>query len=210
MDATINVALMKPTQDHIEEMIELAQDFGFKISFGLMRLTGRAKKEDMLSPKEMVMASYRVQKMRERLGLRRGSVRINYDIFCDVDKPNPDKYIPSFLDNSSCHIAVASIVLDAFGRMVPCGYLVNHKKWIGEDVRGKDILELWHNSKILKEARQIRRPDCKDCEYHIVKCNGGCPVMSYFVNGNIDGRDPYCVRNVNIQNALKDLREEME
>lgn len=210
VDVTINVVLMKPTKDYIEEMVELAHDLGFKISFGLMRLTGRARKEDMLSPEEMVRASYRVQKMRERLGLRKGSVRINYDIFRNVDELDTDKCKPLLFDKSSCHIGVTGIILDAFGRIVPCGYFVNEDKWIGEDVRGKDLLELWYNSDILKEARRTKRLYCKGCEYYMVMCNGGCPAMSYFVNKNINGKDPYCVRNVNILEALRGLKEEIE
>ena len=60
---------------------------------------------------------------------------------------------------------------------------------------GKDLLDLWHHSPVLERARQVRRHSCAGCRYHIVQCNGGCPVMAY-LNGDVDGRDPYCVRDV--------------
>ncbi len=197
VDATINVVLMKSNKDYIEEMIELAQGYNFNISFGLLRLSGRARREEMLSPEEVVQAAYKAQRTRERLGLDKRKVRINYDIFCE-SKPL-EKFAPFPFDNSKCPIGVHGIGIDAYGRIVPCNYLVtvDNGRWLGEDVRGKDMLDLWYNSEVLNEARQATRECCGGCEYHIAKCNGGCPAVAYVSEGNIDGRDPYCIRDVN-------------
>ena len=187
---------MKSNRDYVEEMIEFAQGYGFKISFGLMRLSGRARRDEMLSPREVVQSAHNVQQTRERLGLGKGTVRINFDVFCKAG--TPDTFAPFPFDNSKCPIGTHGIAIDAYGRIFPCGYLIDVDDgiWAGEDVRGKDLLDLWHNSRVVGEAREITRECCRDCDYHIVKCNGGCPVMAYVCEGDIDGRDPNCVRGV--------------
>ncbi len=202
---TINIVLMKSNMDHIEEMINLAQSYDSLISFGLLRLTGKAQMEEMLSPEEIVASAFKAQQVRDKLKLPRGKVRINYDILCeDVSDKG---FAPYPFDNSKCPLGSTGITIDAYGRIVPCGYLVNidNDRWVGEDVRGRDLLDLWYNSKVLNEVRQIKRPGCKDCEYLVVKCNGGCPMMAYVFEGNMDGRDPYCVRDVNLIEIQKEL-----
>ncbi|MFH1586018.1 MAG: radical SAM protein [archaeon] len=202
---TINVVLMKSNMGNIEEMIELAQNYDSKISFGLLRLTGRAQKEEMLSPEEVVLSTYKIHEARRRLGLSQSNVRINYNILCEDS--GKKEFTPYPFDNSKCPIGSNGITLDAYARIVPCGYLVNvdNDRWIGEDVRGKDLLDLWYNSQVLNEVRRITRPGCNDCDYHIVKCNGGCPVMAYVFEGNIDGKDPYCVRDIKIPKIIKSI-----
>lgn len=201
----INVVLMKSTMNGIEEMIELAHRYSSKISFGLLRLSGRADRKNMLSPGEIVQAAYRVEKMRRKLGIKKENVRINYDIFCsEGEGGKQERYTPFPFDNSKCPLGVSGFALDAYSRIVPCGYFVNidNGKWLGEDIRGKDLLGIWHNSKILEKSRQVIRKDCIGCEYYVAKCNGGCPVMAYVFEGNIDGGDPYCVKNVDVLELL--------
>jgi radical SAM protein with 4Fe4S-binding SPASM domain len=198
VDVTINVVLMRSNQDHIEPMVELAAKLGFRVSFGLLRLAGRARMGEMLSPEEVVAASCRIHQARARLGLHPGRVRANYDIFGPPRDSSRDGPFP--FDNSKCPIGTTGCTIDARGRIVPCGYMVNMDDWVGQDVRGKDLLDLWHHSPVLARARQVRRHSCAGCRYHIVQCNGGCPVMAY-LDGDVDGRDPYCVRDV----ALGDI-----
>ena len=204
---TINVVLMRSTMPHIEHMIRLAQSYGFKISFGLMRLSGRAQTDEMLSPEEVVLAAYKVQQMREQLGLRKGVIRVNYDIFCEGMQDGKGKeisgYAPYPFDNSKCPLGSSGLNLDAYARIAPCGYFVNAEELAGEDIRGKDLLNVWHNSLLLKMMRSLTREGCTDCGYHKIKCDGGCPAMAYFVDGNINGKDPYCIRDVNVSGLVK-------
>lgn len=198
----INVVLMKSNVGSIEEMVQLAQDCRSKISFGLLRVVGRARRDEMLSPQRVAEASYKIQSLRARLGLPKGMVRTNYDIFCDPGAS--DRLAPFPFDNAACGLGAGGFTLDAFGRITACGYLVSldDQRFIGNDIRGLDLLDVWHTSEVLLEARKVRRHSCKGCEYHIVKCNGGCPVMAYVFEGKMDGRDPYCVRQQDIQKII--------
>ncbi|MBM2834471.1 MAG: Radical domain protein [Candidatus Brocadiaceae bacterium] len=199
---TINVVLMRSTMPHMEYMIGLARRYGFKLSFGLMRLSGRAKTREMLSPEEVVQAARKVQQMRELLGLKKGAIRINYDIFCDGAPDGKESersgYAPYPFDNSRCLLGCTGLNLDAYARIAPCGYFVNAEEMNSEDMRGKNLLEVWHNSPLLKMLRGLTRKGCSGCGYYKVTCNGGCPAMAYFVDGDINGKDPYCVKDVTV------------
>ncbi|MBI4232019.1 radical SAM protein [Candidatus Peregrinibacteria bacterium] len=204
---TINVVLMRSTISHMEHMIRLAQSYGSRISFGLMRLSGRAEADEMLSPEEVVRASYTAERMRQTLGLPHGAIRVNYDIFCEGFQDGKGRkisgYAPFPFDNSKCPLGTSGLNLDAYARIASCGYFVNAQEFTGEDIRGKDLLEVWHHSPLLKMIRTLTRDGCTDCGYYKVKCNGGCPAMAYFVEGNVHGRDPYCVRDVDISTFLR-------
>jgi radical SAM protein with 4Fe4S-binding SPASM domain len=203
---TINVVLMKSTKHYMEHMIRLALRYGFKISFGLMRLSGRAKKEEMLSPEEVVQAAYVVQRMREELGLPQGTIRVNYDVFCEGMQDGKgtaiSDYAPFPFDNSRCPLGTSGLNVDAYARIVPCGYLIDDEKMTGEYLRGQDLLHVWHYSPLLKKIRCLTREGCRDCDYYIAKCNGGCPAMAYFLEGDMNGKDPYCVRDVDLSSVV--------
>jgi len=197
-DTTINAVLMKSNRHCIRGLVELAARLSFKLSFGLLRPAGRASREEMLSPAEVAAAAFEVQRLREELDLAPARVRMNFDVFCD--QPMVPERRPYPADNSRCPFATQGLGISAEGRIVPCNYLASlgDGQWLGEDVRGADLLELWQMSEVLNRARQARRTRCKGCQYHVLRCNGGCPATAYAITGDIDGRDPYCVRDVDL------------
>lgn len=208
-DVTVNMVMMKSNKDCMEGMADLAHQLGFKMSFGLLRLTGRARREEMLSPEEVVQTAYKANELRKRHGMSKYAMRVNFDIFCDDGMPTKQdsgSYMPPPFDNSKCPLGTSGFTLDAFGRVFACGYMVGIDQWAGENICGKDTLDIWYNSPMLKKLRNTSRPDCTSCEYHIVKCNGGCPVMAYVFDGDINGKDPYCVRHVDVPRALVQLK----
>ncbi len=200
VDLTINVVLMNATKDAVGEMIGTAVGHGARISFGLLRLSGRARRAEMLSPADIVDVARTVQQERERLRLAPGQVRTNFDVFCDAPSHTEPQFFP--LDNSRCPMGVSGMAIDARGHVVACGYLTNLDggRWLGEDVRTSDLLALWHHSDALNDVRRITRASCNGCPHYISRCNGGCPMMAHVFDGDLDGRDPYCVRNVPIEN----------
>lgn len=193
VDLTINVVLMKSTISSLDKVVELAVPLGAKVSFGLLRPTGRADQNQMLTPEEIVKAASRIQTIRKGWGLGQDRVRINFDIF--QDKMVDNKFRPFPFDYSRCPMATIGISVDAYGHIFPCGYMVNIPGWKGAKVQEHDLLSLWHNSELLKKARAATRKDCTGCNYYKTSCNGGCPIMSFITNGSLSGPDPYCVRD---------------
>jgi len=196
VDTTINVTLMTANRRCVRPLIELAGELGTRISFGLLRPAGRADVAQMLAPEDVVRVAMETEQARQSLGLTKRQVRINYDIFCESDLEPWRKPFP--FDNSKCPIGTMSLGVTAAGRVVPCNYLalVDNGRWVGEDVRGRNVLDLWHHSEVLKLARQVRRSACADCRYHRTKCNGGCPATAVVLKGGLDAADPYCVRDI--------------
>ena len=197
-DPTINVVLMKSNLHCVGELIELAGRLDVKISFGLLRPAGRGQISQMLSPEEVVTAAFEVERLRQALSLEKRQVRVNYDIFCPAETPMSTDPFP--FDNTTCPIGVLGLGVSAGGRVMPCNYLgsVHDGYWLGEDIRSKDILDIWHHSRVLNEARKVSRLVCRGCRYYAAKCNGGCPTTAYLTGNGLDGRDPYCVREVEI------------
>jgi len=195
-DPTINVVLMKSNRHCLSAIIGLAAELGFKLSFGLLRVAGRGDVSEMLSPEEVAAAAYEVQQLRQSLGLPRGRVRINYDIFCETASGGAAKPFP--FDNSQCPLGTMGLGVSAEGRIMACNYLgyMHGDRWLGEDVRQADLMGLWTDAKIFAEARALTRSGCQDCDHYITRCNGGCPASACALTGDLDGRDPYCVKDI--------------
>ncbi len=198
-DPTINVVLMKSNRHCLSAMVGLAAELGFKLSFGLLRVAGRSDVSEMLSPEEVAGAAYEVQQLRGALGLAKGRVRINYDIFCAAASGGAAKPFP--FDNSCCPLGTMGLGVSAEGRIMACNYLgyMHGDRWLGEDVRQADLMDLWTDAKIFAEARALTRSDCQDCDHYIARCNGGCPASACALTGDLDARDPYCVTDVPLE-----------
>ena len=192
---------MKSNQDCIDDIIQLGTKYDFKISFGLLRPSGRADRSQMLSPVEVAQAAKKVDQHRRALGLSQKQIRINFDIFCNENQD--DIFRPFPFDNSKCPIGTMGLGISVDGKIMPCNYMasMDNRKWWGESLLNADLMYLWHHSKLLNESRKVRRHSCRDCDYYMIKCNGGCPATAYVDSGNLDGKDPYCVKDVNINKA---------
>jgi radical SAM protein with 4Fe4S-binding SPASM domain len=201
-DATMNVVLMKSTQHCIAPLAALAAELGCTIRFGLLRPAGRASRNWMLSPEEVLEAAREVALQRRTFGFKDGQARIDFDVFCEANTP-PLPARPFPFDNSKCPIGTMGMGISATGSLMPCTFLgyMENGGWLGESVREKDVLDLWQTSRVLKTARLVRRNSCSDCLHYRARCNGGCPATAFAFTGDLDGRDPYCVRNVPLNPA---------
>jgi radical SAM protein with 4Fe4S-binding SPASM domain len=187
----INMVLMKCNQHCLRYLAELVAKLGIDLSVGLLRPSGRADRTQMLSPAEVLAAARQVEELRRELGLQGRRIRINFDVF----RPARAAHKPYPLDGSTCALGARGIGVTASGKVIACNYLVqiDDGGWLGDDVRGADLLAVWHRSPVLRKARKVRRQCCNGCRYHVHRCNGGCPVTAYALTGDLDGRDPYCV-----------------
>ena len=195
VDVTVNVVLMRANRHCLRPLAALAAELGVRISFGLLRPMGRADRDQMLSPPEVLAAAHEANQLRRTLGLTAERLRINYDIYCSRGPQTQEAFQPFPLDNTRCPIATQGIGVRADGRLVPCVYLARGHL-VGEDVRDRDVLEIWHRSSLLNGVRASRRRGCDGCPHLGRHCNAGCPACALVVSEDLDGRDPYCVRDV--------------
>jgi len=194
LSVTINTVLMRSNQQDVRAIIELAAGLGHKVSFGLLRITGRAKASEMLSALELGQVIEVAERACRDLRLKPGTVRMNY-ISLSGEMPLSG-YRPFPFDGSKCPLGTLGIAVDVQGRIVPCGYFVTvrDERFRGDDLCHVDLLFAWHTSSVLNEARRVTRSCCFGCTLYKTRCNGGCPMMAYVASGNLDGRDPYCLR----------------
>ncbi len=202
---TVNMVLMRDNRHCVRHLAELTAKLGCKLSIGLLRPTGRAKKEQMLSPPQVLEAAKLVAGLRNELGLESSRIRISFDVFSK--DPFHAGSMPYPFDNSSCACASKGIGLTTDGRVIACNYMtrLDDGLWLGEDVRKGDLLQLWQESRVLERARKVRRKICRGCPHHILRCNGGCPVTAFAITGDLDGPDPYCVRDLTMADGPKDI-----
>jgi len=75
------------------------------------------------------------------------------------------------------------------GDVQPCGYL----ELKCGNIREKSFSEIWRNSEIFNDLRNIDKYQgkCGECEFKRI-C-GGCRARAYSVNGNYLAEEPYCV-----------------
>lgn len=205
---TINTVLMKANHTCIEAMIHLAHTHAARISFGLLRPTGRASLSEMLSPQEVLDSAFRVHSTRLALRLPSFAARINFDVFCDETRDMKGMSLrqdaPFPFDNARCVLGGTGFHIGAHARISPCGYLADARDLVAEDIRNGDLLQLWHESPLLKRIRRVRIDSCTSCSLHENRCRSACPAMSYYAGGSLGGPDPYCVRTAYETLAARD------
>lgn len=197
VETTMNVVLMKTNRACLGPLAALATELDCIIRFGLLRPAGRAQRELMLSPEEVLQVAYEIARYRRQLGLGAGRARFEFDVVCEP-ATEPTRFRPFPFDNSKCPIGTTGLGVSADGWLMPCTFLgyMDDGRWLGENVRDHDILDLWQRSETLTVARSVRRGGCSGCVHYQTRCQGGCPATAYGLTGDLDGRDPYCVRDV--------------
>jgi heme b synthase len=74
------------------------------------------------------------------------------------------------------------------GEVQPCGYL----ELPAGNIRETPFPEIWENSELFKQLRQVDdyRGKCHACQYR--KVCGGCRARAYAMTGDVLGEDPIC------------------
>lgn len=100
---------------------------------------------------------------------------------------------------ASCGTGRKTILLDADGKLYPCGNL-NHAGVCLGSIRdpGLSLRQLWEHSPVLTEVRRQTAIDaisepCRTCAVRYW-CLGGCRGESYAATGRLDAPSPHCER----------------
>ena len=94
-----------------------------------------------------------------------------------------------------CFAGKASMVVDANGYVLPCGFLPKELQRTEEDVfPNKSLKEIWDTGKKFLALRKIKPNDeCPSCRYYDV-CRGGCIARILFEGKKINEVDPWCLK----------------
>lgn len=87
------------------------------------------------------------------------------------------------------------IGIEANGDIAPCDGFFNFPEMIVGNIRKNSIVDIWHNSKLLKKIRNINPSDlkgvCQKCIYRDY-CAGGCRASAYSAYKDLTMPDPVC------------------
>ena len=87
-----------------------------------------------------------------------------------------------------CLAGINVCFVSATGKIFPCGYLPT----LAGDLRQESLEQIWHNSKIFKDLRDITllKGRCGVCS-DVAHC-GGCRARAFSVSGDFLAEDPGC------------------
>ena len=179
----INMVIHKKNIDDIENVVRFAKEYNsYYVVILPLIISGRAIaiKEFMITPSLWKQTS---------IICRRLSKQYNIEILCDgptsclldadinLNKPKP------------CMCGYQFLGISPSGEILPCPIT---DLSIG-NIKNDDLFNLWLNSPILKDIREIENlgGKCVGCEYKIV-CRGGCRGLAHTVFNNYNLPDPLC------------------
>ncbi len=92
-----------------------------------------------------------------------------------------------------CMAGRVKMIITADGSVIPCNYF-RKKEFICGDAVKENLLEIWQNSPLLKKFRYFmpKEEKCQKCNF-LGLCTGGCRAFSYYLKGDLNLADPYCI-----------------
>lgn len=107
-----------------------------------------------------------------------------------AESSNESEYI-------SCQAGNTTIAITAEGKVYPCELMMCYKELEAGDLRKTTFFDIWNNSDVLNEIRNIKIDElngiCSSCSMKNV-CGGGCRAVSFALTHNIKDCDYRCPR----------------
>lgn len=183
---SLKTTLMKYNINEIEEIIKIGMKYNCDmVKFNAVRDDGRAslnKNDIIINQEEYIDTIKNIELLREKYG-KKIKIRAPLNIFCKEDYD----YIEEL--GFGCFAGKESICIDPMGNVRPCSHYP--EQFICGNIKEKKLTDIWNHSSILKKFRELEGNDtCNNCmKYNY--CRGGCRYRC-FLQGNINGVDPFC------------------
>lgn len=186
----INTVLSQLTIDKIGYTVQLANDLGTDVSFLPFRPIGREssmKMDKYLTKESMYKAVSEITELREKYP----NVRL-LTYFDIIDQKVIHHHSMDF--NSPCP-ARKNGFISYYGDFFPCDFL----RYLGDRFLCGNVYEngfwrIWAESRVLKSFQAIEHQKCKECNFYMKKCYGGCVCGSKTSLDNIE--DELCFINL--------------
>ncbi len=188
----INTVISRYNWRDIEILFRICREFDLLlIDFIHPRPYGRGgaqkAKNQMLTAKETLEFNYLVKDLRKKYkGVK---VVMDFDLFSE-DELSLHPIVPRI---KACPAGREFFFLNPQGYVFPCGVAPVHdfslmteqekKLFIAGNVLEQKIIEIWHQSSIWEDYRDLHKckpPKCFSCKYWGKKCFGTCPVGAYY------------------------------
>ena len=180
---SINTVLTRLNYSQLDPLRGLAKEYGAELRVSRFRPSGRGKS----NRKELVPDKDQLEAFAEWLG-QHDLVRTGDSFFCLTS----EKRRRNGLD--MCGAAKMTCCISPTGNVYPCAFLQEEPFKVG-NVRAMSFKEMWDNSIVFNQLRNLNVETCKTCT-RFESCRGGCPAMAYHTYNDIDMPDPECLENL--------------
>jgi len=199
IEFVINSSFTKRNQEEIPATYRLAKEIGATAWYMFMVIpTGRG--EELMSElisgddyEDILEWHYEMEKNEDELIVRPACAPHYYRIVLEKAKASGSKIANrslKFAPSSSrgCVVGRVISVIDVDANVLPCSYF---PKAAG-NLRENSLKDIWENSELFKELRNIGeyKGKCGECKYATV-C-GGCRARAYSIHGDYLKEDSFC------------------
>lgn len=182
---SINTVLTRINFDQLETLRALAGQYGAELRVSRFRPSGRGKS----SRADLGPTGEQLESFAEWLD-RHDLVRTGDSFFCLTSDHRRHKGL------DMCGAAKMTCCVSPDGNVYPCAFL-QEPPFLSGNVREESFRDIWDNSPVLNQFRDINVKSCVDC-FRFEACRGGCPAMAFHTYHDINMPDPECLVNLKI------------
>lgn len=180
---SINTVLTRLNYPQLDTLREMAKDYRAELRVSRFRPSGRGKEsKDYLGPDKEQLEAF-ADWINEDDQIRTG------DSFFSLTSESRRR---QGLD--MCGAAKMTCCISPAGDVYPCAFLQERSFLVG-NIREKSFKEMWDNSLVFAQFRNLSVETCMTCPRFDV-CRGGCPAMAYHTYHDINMPDPECLVNL--------------
>ena len=180
---SINTVLTRTNFEQLETLRAMAGEYGAELRVSRFRPSGRGKSSKAaLGPSADQLEYFAEWLERHEL------VKTGDSFFCLTSDHRRHKGL------DMCGAAKMTCCVSPEGNVYPCAFL-QETPFLSGNLRQESFKEIWDNSGVLNQFRNIDVKSCVEC-YRFDVCRGGCPAVAYHTYNDINMPDPECLVNL--------------
>lgn len=187
---SVNAVLTRLNFSQLEDLRKLAAQYDAEMRVSRFRPSGRAKQ----SMADIGPEKWQLEEFADWLAAN-DLVRTGDSFFCLTAESRRRKGL------DMCGAAKMTCCISPVGNVYPCAFL-QEKPFLVGNVRDASLQQMWDNSMIFVNLRNLNVDTCQTCSRFEV-CRGGCPAMAFHTYNDIHMPDPDCLVNLKKNASLQ-------
>jgi mycofactocin radical SAM maturase len=182
IEVSINTVLTRLSFSELDQMSQLAAEYGAKLRVSRFRPSGRGKdswsKLNVSADQMLAFSDW----LSRHLGVSTG------DSFFSVSTEERRS-----LGLNMCGACKLTCCISPEGGVYPCAFLQEDDFRAGV-VPEQSFGKIWRESPVFKSFRNLEIKSCESC-HRFDLCHGGCPAIAYHTQRKLGIADPGCLEN---------------